>query len=202
MKRSIKLSIITVTVVFISVLFGSCGRQQYNILYEYYNSYNQFENKADTILGRVTLPILQFRSSEQASKFGNMFDELAKDTISEEYKLIVRADNDTIKFSIQDWSKEMSISEEIDFPNLNRGIIRHKTGNDTKEIFVVYDISSSNSERFDEIFKTTGKVERYELRRHYMPYKVTTSYRCDTQYYLGFYTNDIIVLLRKQERKH
>lgn len=202
MKRSIKLSIITVTVVFISTLFGSCSRQQYNILYEYYNSYNQFENKADTILGRVTLPILQFRSPEQASKFGNMFDELAKDTISEEYKLIVRAENDTIKFSIQDWSKEMSISEEIDFLNLNRGIICHKTGNETKDIFVVYDISSINPERFDEIFKTIGKVKHYELRRHYMPCKITTSYNCDTQYYFGFYANDSIVLLRKQERKH
>lgn len=188
-------------VILVTIIMVSCSNPQYTILYDYFNSYKQFEHKKDTILGRVELPVLQFRSDKVAREFGKIFDELAKDSLSTEYKLIFRVDNDTVKFLIQSWGNDISIKEEIDFPKLNRGIIRHKKDTGIKDIFVIYALNSDNPERCSEIFTSTGGVNRYELRGHYVPYKVTMSYPDDMQYYLGFYANDSIVLIKKQERR-
>lgn len=188
-------------ILFFVALNVGCNKRNHIILYEYYLSNNQSEHKQDTILGQVGLPIVELRHGEVASRFREIFNELSKDSISSEYKMIVRLDNDTIKFSIQSWGADLSIGDELRQPKLHYGIIKHRTDNETKDFFVIYARNSVNPERVNEIFKPTGGMEYYELRRHYLPYNVHEGRCDDMQYYYGFYTNDSIVLLRKRERE-
>lgn len=187
----------------IATLFFGCCNNGREIIYSYdwVDVRRAPDNTIDSVLGTVELPILQFRSKKLKNQFDRLFEELSNDTISDIYDFILLDRNDTMYFAIQDRICSSVLEDELKIPGTYNGIVRYRNRSEARDFFVRYSIKGKDTVKYNGLFRRTGKLLRYELRKHYLPPGISIMGSCESQSYRGYFTDDSIRLFFKKERR-
>lgn len=183
------------------ILFAGCGQGSSKVIYDY-SSFSGPSTvlKKDSIIGKVNIHELSFKSKRIRDIFDNLFNEITRDSLSQMYYMVIRVQGDTMLFAMQNWSYNLLISYELKNPRYIKGILPYKIPGKSIDFFVLFDTNKNDEDACNRLFNIVNKKHKFELREHIFPPGIALNGSCTSQVYSGSIVGDSLVYINKRER--